>query len=217
MRRFFLFTFALALLAGCGGRAADLGPPPGWTADGDRWWRDGVDTSVAFRDLETFEAMGLGEHADGKRAEGPTHRNVQQRFLALYRNQPEVVDSLFTAIAVPLIDERGQDEDRDALERDINRELNRVFFYPRPSPESDVAIVYPDSLRQAGIGGAVKMQVYLSEAGEPLAVELVDSVHPTLDAIALRATTEKTWIPASTRAGAMRSYVRSVLSFNVPQ
>ncbi len=214
MPRLALLALVLTLLAGCGGGSADLGPPPGWSADGDRWWQDGVDTTVAFRDLETFEAMGLGERPDGKRAEGPTHRNVQQQLIALYRNEPEVVDAVFTEVAVPMVDERGQDDDREALVRDVNREMNKLFFFPRPSPNSTVEIAYPDSLRQAGIGGAVKMQVYLSEEGAPLAIELIDSVNPTLDAVAMRATARKTWIPASTRDGAMRSWVRSVLNFN---
>ncbi|MEM1041378.1 MAG: energy transducer TonB [Bacteroidota bacterium] len=213
MFRLALLVLALAFFTGCGGsEPVDLGPPPGWNADGMRWWQDGVDTTVAFRDLETFEAMALSERPDGKRTESPTHRNVQQKFIALYRNAPEFVDSLFTEIAVPLIDARGQDENRDALERDINRELGKVFFFPRPAP-SDVAITYPDSLRQAGIGGAVKMQVYLSEDGAPLAIKLVDPVHPTLDAVAMRATAQKTWQPAASRGETMRSYVRSVLNF----
>ncbi len=214
MPRLVLCTLALALLTGCGGSssAPDLGPPTGWNADGPRWWQEGVDTTIAFRDLETFEAMGLSERPDGKRAESPTHRNVQGTFIALYRNAPEFVDSLFTEIAVPMIDARGQEENREALERDINREFNKVFFFPRPAP-SDVAIIYPDSLRQAGIGGAVKMQVYLSEDGAPLAIKLVDSVNPTLDAIAMQATTQKTWQPAASRGQQMPSYVRSVLNF----
>lgn len=209
------FFLALVLLAGCASEP-DLGPPPGWNAEGDRWWQEGVDTTVAFRDLETFEAMALSERPDGKRVEGPAHRNVQQEFLPLYRNAPEFVDSLFTEIAVPMIDERAQDEDREALVRDINRELNRVFFYPRPAPDQDVEIAYPDSLRQQGVGGDVKMQVYLSDEGAPLAIKLVDSVNPTLDAIAMRATTQKEWVPAASRGEEMRSWVRSVLSFRVP-
>ena len=215
MSRLCLSLLALAVLAGCNS-APDLGPPPGWNADGPgRWWQEGVDTTVAFRDLETFEAMRLSERPDGKRVEGPAHRNIQQNLIALYRNQPEVVDSLFGVIAVPLIDEQAAEADRDKLVQEINREMNRVFFYPRPAP-SEVTISYPDSLRQAGIGGSVKMQVYLSDEGEPLAIKLVDSVHPTLDAIAMRATTQKTWKPAQMRSGTMRSWVRSVLAFNAP-
>ena len=205
----------LVLLAGCA-REPDLGPPAGWTADGDRWWQEGVDTALAFRDLETFEAMALSERPDGKRPEGPAHRNVQQEFLPLYRNAPELVDSLFSEIAVPMIDERSQEEDRDALVRDINRAMNAVFFFPRPAPDQDVSIPYPDSLRQAGIGGDVRMQVYLSEAGEPLSVKLVDRVHPVLDAIAMHATTQKRWVPAALRGEPMRAWVRSVLAFNAP-
>ena len=216
MLRLSFCLLALAVLAGCE-TAPDLGPPPGWNADGlERWWQEGVDTSVAFRDLETFEAMNLSERPDGKRTEGPAHRNIQQNLIALYRNQPEVVDSLFGVIAVPLIDEQAQEADRDDLVQEINRELNRVFFYPRPAPDQEVSISYPDSLRQAGVGGSVKMQVYLSEEGEPLAIKLVDSVDPTLDAIAMRATTQKRWSPARLRSGPMRSWVRSVLAFNAP-
>lgn len=216
MPRLFVGILALVILAGCES-APDLGPPPGWNAVGlERWWRDGVDTTVAFRDLETFEAMSLSERPDGKRTEGPAHRNIQQNLIALYRNAPETVDSLFGVIAVPMIDERAADDDRDALEQEITREITRVFFYPRPAPDQDVQIAYPDSLRQAGIGGDVKMQVYLSEDGEPLAIKLVDSVHPTLDAIAMRATTQKRWIPAAVQGDTMRSWVRSVLAFNAP-
>lgn len=207
---------ALALLvAGCGDGAPDLGPPAGWEADGlDRWWQEGVDTSVAFRDLETFGAMGLGDRPDGKRAEGPAHRNVQQQFLPLYRNHPEAVDSLFTEIAVPMIDEGAQAEDRDALVREINRALNAAFVYPRPEQDSDVAIVYPDSLRTAGVGGEVRMQVYLDEDGRPLAIKRLKSAHPTLDAIAMRATTAKRWRPATLGGEPIRAWVRSVIAFN---
>jgi hypothetical protein len=206
----------LGALVGCESEPA-LGPPAGWAAEGDRWWQEGVDTSIAFRDLETFAAMGLGDGPEGKRPEGPAHRNVQQQFLPLYRNAPETVDSLFAAIAVPLVDERAQEDDRDALVRDINRAFNRVFFYPRPAPDQTVTIPYPDSLRSAGVGGDVKMQVYLSEEGAPLAIKLVDGVHPTLDQIALHATARKRWIPATVQGRPMRSYVRSVLGFNAPQ
>ena len=210
-----LSAFLVLLLAGCGGSAPDLGPPAGWSADGlERWWQDGVDTAAAFRDLETFEGMALGERPDGKRPEGPVHRNVQQQFLPLYRNQPEVLDSLFTEIAVPMIDEGGRDEERDQLVRAINRALNRVFVFPRPSPDSEVAIPYPDSLRTAGIGGSVKMQVYLDAEGTPLAIKRVDAVHPTLDAVALRATTQKRWLPATLDGEPIPSWVRSVIKFN---
>ncbi len=215
MRRLVLTAFLVLLLAGCGGASTDLGPPAGWTADGlSRWWQEGVDTTLAFRDLDTFEAMALGERPDGKRGESPTHRNVQQQFAQLYRNQPELIDSLFTLVAVPIIDARGQQEDRDALVRDINREIGKAFFFARPKSEPQVAIVYPDSLRNAGVGGSVKLQVYLDAEGRPLAIKTVDHVHPTLDAIALRATTQKRWIPAALNGEPIPSWVRSVIKFN---
>lgn len=207
---------SLALLvAGCGGGAPDLDPPAGWEADGlDRWWQEGVDTSAAFRDLEAFEAMALGERPDGLRDEGPVHRNVQRQLRPLYRNHPEVVDSLFTEIAVPMIDESDADDDRDALVREINRALNAVFAYPRPDPDSDVTIAYPDTLRTAGVSGSVRMQVYLDEDGRPLAIKRLEAVNPTLDAIAMRATTEKRWRPATLDGAPIRSWVRSTIAFN---
>lgn len=215
LRAVLVLAAFLVVLAGCGDAAPDLAPPAGWEADGlDRWWQEGVDTAAAFRDLETFEAMALGQRPDGKRDEGPAHRNIQQQLLPLYRNHPEVVDSLFTEIAVPMIDEGAQDEDRDALVRQINRALNAVFVYPRPDPNSEVAIAYPDSLRAAGISGGVRMQVYLDENGEPLAIKRIEAVHPTLDAIAMRATTEKRWRPATLGGEPVRSWVRSTISFN---
>lgn len=217
MPRASLASFALLalLVAGCGDGAPDLDPPAGWEADGlDRWWQEGVDTALAFRDLEEFEAMGLGERPDGLRAEGPIHRNIQRQLRPLYRNHPEVVDSLFTEIAVPMIDDSDVDEDRDALVGQINRALGEAFVYPRPDPDSDVAIVYPDSLRAAGVSGSVRMQVYLDEDGRPLAIKRIEAVHPTLDAIAMRATTEKRWRPATLDGEPIRSWVRSTIAFN---
>ena len=209
-----LSVFLALLVAGCGGGSPDLGAPAGWQADGlDRWWQEGVDTSVAFRDLEEFEAMGLGDRPDGLRAEGPVHRNVQRQLRPLYRNHPEVVDSLFTEIAVPMIDESGGEGDRDALVGRINRALGEAFVYPRPAADSDVTIVYPDSLGAAGVGGDVRMQVYLDETGEPLAIKRIEPVHPTLDAIAMRATTEKRWRPATLDGEPIRSWVRSTIAF----
>lgn len=209
-----LFALLVLFVAGCGDGAPDLDAPAGWQADGlDRWWKEGVDTAVAFRDLEEFEAMGLGDRPDGLRAEGPAHRNVQRQLRPLYRNHPEVVDSLFTEIAVPMIDDGAQDGDRDALVREINRAIGETFAYPRPDPDSDVAIVYPDSLRAAGVGGSVRMQVYLNEAGEPLAIKRLEAVNPTLDAIAMRATTEKRWRPATLDGDPIRAWVRSTFAF----
>ena len=215
MFRLFPFVFLALLVAGCGDGAPDLDPSAGWESDGlDRWWQEGVDTSVAFRDLETFEGMGLGERPDGLRAEGPVHRNIQRQLRPLYRNHPEVVDSLFTAIAVPMVDDSGRDDDRDRLVQQINRALGEAFVYPRPAPDSDVTIAYPDSLRTAGVSGSVRMQVYLDETGQPLAIKRIEAVNPTLDAIAMRATTEKRWRPATLDGEPVRAWVRSTIAFN---
>src|SRR5690606_3648737 len=103
-----LVAFGLAaglagLFGACATEPADLGPPPGWAADGTRWWRDGVDTTGLYRDLETLEAMGVAREpltyaADqsiamrGDIGRAQLERAVKNSLIRLYRNQPAVVD-----------------------------------------------------------------------------------------------------------------------------
>jgi TonB family protein len=179
----------LLFLAACGGGGgADLGPPAGWTGDGaGRWWREGADTTGVFRDLETLQAMGVRVYDDVDLAP-----SVQERMVELYRTNPELVDSLFAEVALPII-ERGVEgagdrtAQREQLVTEVNREMARVYRQPLVDPASAPELVYPDSLRQAGVGGRVVLQVYVDAAGDPVALETVGSVHPTLDALAMRA------------------------------
>ena len=57
-------------------------------------------------------------------------------------------------------------------------------------------MVYPDSLRNEETSGTVELQVYVNASGEPQGIEVLESVHPTLDGIAMRATTQMKWQPA---------------------
>lgn len=176
----------LLTLAACGG-GTDLGPPDGWTGAEARWWRAGADTAGVFRDLETLEAMGVRVYDDVDLAPG-----VQNRMVELYRTNPELVDSVFAVVALPII-ERGaagagdRTEQREQLVNEIVREVARTYRQPLVDPASAPERVYPDSLRQAGVGGSVVLQVYVDAAGDPVAVEAVERVHPTLDALAMRA------------------------------
>lgn len=207
-----LAACAILLLAGCGGGAPDLGPPEGWVAEGtERWWREGVDTSAAFRDLESFETMGVG-----MRPEGPVHRNVQRQFLPLYRNNPEVVDSLFGAVVVPMVDRDAPQEERDAFVRQVRRRLYERFQEPELLPEPSAPIAFPDSLRARGVSGEVRLQVYLDAEGVPLAIEKLAGVDPTLDAIVMRAYTQRRWRPAYLLGVGIPAWVRSEVTFNPP-
>lgn len=207
-RLFSLFTiFTLFLLSACGqsSRQHEPGPPAGWQGEDDRWWQEGTDTSRAFRDLESFESMGVDEMPtfteSGRISRGGVAQSVKQSLINLYRNHPEVIDSLFIEHVVPDIQEAqltSATEDVDRLKKEGYRTLGRHFQEPRTSRRlgEDVEVVYPDSLRRANVSGRVRMQVYIDEEGEPQAIELIESVHPVLDDIAMTATTEMRWRPA---------------------
>lgn len=213
----FLIVFVLmmfALLGGaCGEGQTPVGTlPNGWTGIGDKWWVDGADTSRAFRNLEDFESMGVapqsavyasrGAQGVGEGIREQVVHAVQRNLLPLYRNEPEIVDSLFDHIVDPELRTASLEDDPDEIiERNKKRAyamMRRHFREPSPALRlgSDVPVQYPDSLRRKGIGGAVRIQVRLNASGEPIALELTDSIHPTLDHIAMDATTRMRWHPA---------------------
>lgn len=202
------------LLAGCQpGQPAE--PPDGWEDDGEfRWWQPGTDTELAFRDLSDFEAMGVEP-----RPEGPVMRNVQSHFMPMYRHHPEIVDSLFAQIAVPLVEEHGTPgvdtaERRDLLRR-ISSRMRQNFVEPRPRRDRYESPAIPDSLR--GIDGTIWMQVYLNEDGAPQAIELIEGIHPTLDAIVMRNYAERTWLPAYLNRTPVASWLRTSVRIEAPE
>jgi hypothetical protein len=200
-----LTRFALLIVIGALVAACEVGqptePPAGWERDGaDRWWRSDAETSGAFRDLSDFAAMGLSDREDGMRPESPAVRNVQRRFLAMYRHHPEIVDSLFAAVAVPLIQREAttgdQTEARDALNRLVSQRMRRHFTEPRPRTGRYESPAVPDSLRLAGVSGTITLQIRIDEEGRPLAIERVEGIHPIMDAIVMRNYAERSWLPA---------------------
>ena len=209
-----LLLFALLLLlVGCRRESADLsGPPEGWEHEDGRWWMAGVDTSEAFRDLETLAEMGVTSDAvfastralaqDRSLQQGQLTQAVRQSLIRLYRNAPEVVDSLYQEKVVPSLEDADLQKDPDELVETRKKRaytlLRRHFREPVPALElgEDVPVVYPDSLRRQGIGGPVKMQVRLNAEGEPVAIELLDGSHPVLNELAVRTTTQMRWQPA---------------------
>ncbi len=188
------------------------GPPAEWEGVETTWWRIGQDTTNLFRDLETLEAMKVTGMEDvyltsaamsaPRDARSQFAKAVKRSLIRMYRNEPEVVDSLFEKFLVPKIEEvkfsNDPVKDVETFKKTSYKLLSRHFREPRTRLDlgTDVIVVYPDSLRAKGIEGSVKLQVYLDDEGNPLTVELVDSVHPVLDQLALVATTEMRWLPA---------------------
>lgn len=214
MRRLVLPLAALVplVLAACGGGVP--GPPAGWTSDdAGRWWREGADTTGAFRSLETFEAMGVPLHDDG-----PYVAEVQRELEALFRTEPRLVDSAFVSHVIPLLartEPAGADERARlaGMERAAYREISRYYRQAIEMPGPREAPAYPDSLRERGVGGTVAVQVRVSAAGEPLTVETVERVHPTLDALVMRSATERRWNPAGFRGEPVPSWARLQTTF----
>ncbi len=222
-------------LSACGGGGGDpTAPPDGWqTADG-RWWRTGVDTSGAFRDLETLTAMGVADRnqvfttASGRIDREQFARAVKAEMREFFRHDPEAIDSLFAAhvqddvqgaVTGDLQDVRKAAEEQRA---EAVRTLRTYYREPRRTTSlgEDVQVVYPDSLRAQEVAGRVEMQLRLNEEGVPQAVKLVDGVHPTLDAIALRAATQMRWQSAYLKQDgqwtARPSFVRWNVRFRTP-
>lgn len=221
------FLLLLAAAAGCRSETPALEPPDGWVEEGPRRWVAGADTASLFRPLETFEAMGVARagEASGSSAAAVLADRLQQEFLPLYRNHPRVVDSIFSRFVIPKIEGALATADfaeaREKLKREGYRLITNNFEPPRTRLQigKEVPVIYPDSLRRQGVAGTVRMQIALDAEGEPRAIELLERVHPVLDAIALDAATQMRWRPAYLmRNGSWRpipSWTRFSLTFGV--
>lgn len=205
MRSLPLVVLALALLTGCGGSAIE--PPDGWTGSGDRWWRVGADTALAFRDLTSFGDMGV------PRLEPGLVSDVRTELFSFYRTNPEVADSLFRARVEPIAMRAATRGETDPTGTAATARRELALRQPRPKLQlgEDVRVVYPDSLREAGVGGRVSLQVALDDEGVPVAARVMEGVHPTLDRSALLAATQMRW----SRAYAVQDPVPSWVFWNV--
>ncbi len=202
------------LFAGCASETPFApGPPEGWAASGARWYQAGLDTAGVFRDLSTLESMSVkgaeitySATVDLSRQHGMAVRQlsraVKLSLIALFRNEPQVVDSLFERLVVPKIVDADLSREPEYLvdryKKEGYRTIARHFREPRTTVQlgRDVPVQYPDSLRKSGVSGEVDLQVYVNEAGEPAAIEKLQGVHPVLDDIAMKATTQVRWEPA---------------------
>ncbi len=201
------------ILQGCSSQEPfNYGPPQDWEGIETTWWKAGQDTTGMFRDLETLESMEVTGSGDlylansgmttGKDARNQFSKAVKRSLIRMYRNEPAIVDSLFEKFLAPKIQDvqftNDPAKDVEDFKKRSYKLLSRHFREPRSRLElgTDVIVVYPDSIRQQGIQGSVKLQVFLDDEGNPLSVELVEGVHPVLDQLALVATTEMRWLPA---------------------
>jgi hypothetical protein len=228
--RFRLSWIIIPLLlidAGCSKQPSlPSGPPEGWQAADGRWWRGGVDTTVAFRPLESLGAMELETRSlaaatpSGARGEVLVEA-VRRGLTPLFRVQPEVIDSLFRRYVAPKVARATLTGDLEAtidrLREESYRNLLQYFREPRPITRlgEDVPLTYPDSLVKKGITGRVEMQVYLNAEGEPQAIWKLEGVHPVLDLLAMEATTRMRWQPAYVRQGNTWITVPSWIRFNI--
>ena len=207
-----LFLLPLLLtLAACG---PDLGPPDGWEAseDGTRWWRAGIDTTGLFPDHSTFEAMGVE-----RRPEGPRHRNVQQALITTYRSSPHLVDSVFTVNVSPYLSGSGNQVPLEEAVQESAKRLREMYMGPRQDPEvkfgREVPYVYPDSLQD--VQGRVEVQAFVAREdneGMPIALRLVEPVHPVLDALTMQAAARMRYF----RGGALGEFRRGFATFSAP-
>lgn len=235
--RWIVITLAgLALvLAGCSGQTAPDEPPEGWEATETRMWEQGVDTSDVFRDLNDLSTMGIVEAdfalSSGTISQDQFQKAIKRSLLEFYRSNPVVVDSLFEEYAVPKLEGAnlsGAVEEGQLKPELLGKFQKRAFkavndYYRQPQLDQGVSgITYPDTLRQNDVSGEVVLQMHVDTSGSVNAVEVVDGVHPTLDAIAMKAGTQTTWEPAYIRQGAgeewkpHRGWARTPVPFRMP-
>ncbi len=205
----------IALLVGCAPEeTVETGPPEGWQAEGVRWWRTGFDTTGIFRNLETLADMDVtgaqatyiaSPNTARQRASQQEwfERAVKQKIIRLYRNQPEVVDSLFERHVVPMLKKVNLDANLQAEAERFKQKSYRFLhknYFQAPQQKlqvgRDIEMPYPDTVRKRQVAGSVHLQVYVNEEGEPMTFELLESLDPDLDGIAMRTMTQMRWRPA---------------------
>ena len=234
-----VFAAVLISVGGCmSPEDISLEVPDGWSTDGTRWWQADIDTSVAFPDLETLNSMGIANlwrpdpqanspamYEDDARKRLATL--VKSSLIELFRNHPAIVDSLFELHVVPqMADVVLEGDVRPAVrkfQKEGYRTISRHFRQPFSITKLgvDVPLSYPDSLRAENIRGEVFLQIYISDTGEPIAIQKLDGVHPILDRIAILAVTEMRWQPAyvvdGLKSPPVPSWARYTIRFAPPQ
>ena len=207
MRPLPLLIAGAALLAACSEPAGPSAEPPeGWVADSPtRWYAAGADTSAAFRDLSTIEAMGVA------RDDSEFVRWVQENMTDFYRTHPEVVDSIFGADYLDQVQAgaTASDDDAAALVDRIKTEYYQRYNPTQYRPQADFAI--PAELTEAD--GIITTQVYLGPDKQPLAVMLLEGTGTALDQMMMRRALDGTYTDAWVRKTAGQSQGTNVYNW----
>lgn len=185
------------MLAACASESgAPDGPPSGWAAADGQWWVEGTDTSGVYRNLDSLSTMGV------TLAEDEYGRWVQQQLLPLYRTNPDVLDSLFQAVAVPMIDaSQAEGTAAGAVLEEVKQAFLELYRQPVADPADAPSISMPDGAGSASGRSVIQVRVEPTGEqtdqgayiGEPVAIEVLQSVHPVVDAQLMRAASERTY------------------------
>jgi hypothetical protein len=147
--------------------------------------------------------------------------HVKDSLIPLFRNEPDIVDSLFERFVVPKMADVNIQGDVSPVIKQYKLEGYRTIARHFREPYSltkmgvDIPVPIPDSLREKSIVGRVFMQIYISADGDPLAIRQLRGVHPVLDRIAVRAMTQMKWQPAYVLRGGRAVAIPSWARFNV--
>ena len=187
------------VLAACSEPGPPATPPEGWSeADPTRWYVPGTDTSAAFRDLTTIEAMGVA------RDESEFIRWVQEQMTDIYRTDPETVDSVFAAeflddvrAGVPAGGDYAAEADGlvNRIKTDIYQRYNAALYDPPDEP-----LVVPDTLQNAS--GRIAVQVYVNADNQAVAIKLNEGTGTALDQVFMRRVLSSTFTDAWVRPSA---------------
>lgn len=196
------------VLAGCG-ESDPSAPPSDWETNDDRWWTADADTAEAFRDLSDLQAMGVFDEEEAEdlaieddQVSGEQFiRGVKQGLNDFYQSNPQVIDELFEEYARPELGEEARSGDVEDLVQEAVQDVRNLLdtYYQRPQLEGSPSVTYPRALHEEGVSGTVVLQVRVNSSGEPVAVRVLESVHPELDAIAMRAVATMEATPARVR------------------
>lgn len=198
---------AALILIGCEPDAPQDEPPAEWQTAEEAWWHPDADSAEVFRDLETLEDMGITDEEVPVDLEEATRdqivRAVQDELKPLYQHHPDIMDTLFTEVVEPMIDDADMTMEGGVIVSEITEDAYEEiteghFREPQAITEltTDVSITYPEELRDEGPEGTVRTRVYVNEEGRAASVRLIEGVHPELDAIAMNAATRMEWEPA---------------------
>ena len=202
-------TGCLLFLAGCGGGGGgnSAAPPSGWQLSESRMWKEGVDTSEVFRNMESLSSMGVLEEDFALSSSGLTQeqfkKGIKQSLEKLYRSNPIVIDSLFEEHAASLLEDADLSNavEGSQLKPKLLTEYKKQAFeaikahYRQPQLQGNASIKsIPDSLRTEENSGRFELQVHVDASGNVDAVSVIGGGgHPTFNALLMKAATRTSW------------------------